>query len=540
MDADDKLCFSILTLNVWGLYLVSKKRTERIAQLCDVIRSMKTVNIFCLQEVWVDNDAEMIIQAGKEAGLSHGIHFRSGTFGSGLVTLSRYPIRASWFQMYASAGNPGAIFCGDYYAKKGVGWTRLETPSGYILDVFNTHLHANYSHKYQRTTQRKIGINQDPKAILDCSTPCKNQIPSDLCPSYRVPNDDFACYRVSQMFELTQFISHHSLLLTSSPNLIKDVGSNSGSIQLSSIPLPRAGIILAGDLNSKPDTLEIELLKSLLPILKDSWSSVHGPNEPGFTCKAPGNTFDSTRQIPERIDYVWTTLDIETCHTALHLTPLGFSYSDHFAVDATVRIPDLKSGNTRNGKMTENCTNGDKASTRITPPTCVMADSSEVLHRGVLYNTRNIYRRRMYGVYGLVAVVLGTALALSAVNAGIEGAINKSASRDIMNVVGSISRTQGVISKGNNPGNIDIFFLDTASHIGKFLGSVFRGDDALLGKNKCSVLSTVGLGLLMAVSGSATVALALVGSWLGDASQARVLTQQILQFNELMASHLKE
>lgn len=33
----------------------------------------------------------------------------------------------------------------------GVGWVRVESPAG-PLDVFNTHLHANYSHKYDKGT----------------------------------------------------------------------------------------------------------------------------------------------------------------------------------------------------------------------------------------------------------------------------------------------------------------------------------------------------------------------------------------------------
>lgn len=43
-----------------------------------------------LQEVWVDQDADLLISAAQQAGLSHSVHFKSGIFGSGLITLSRY------------------------------------------------------------------------------------------------------------------------------------------------------------------------------------------------------------------------------------------------------------------------------------------------------------------------------------------------------------------------------------------------------------------------------------------------------------------
>ena len=45
--------------------------------------------------------------------------YRSGMFGSGLVTLSRHPIVRHQFWRYAAGGFATAISCGDYYAGKG-------------------------------------------------------------------------------------------------------------------------------------------------------------------------------------------------------------------------------------------------------------------------------------------------------------------------------------------------------------------------------------------------------------------------------------
>jgi len=76
-------------------------------------------DVVLLQEVWVDTDVRLLMAAGKAAGLVHGVHFRSGMFGSGLVTMSRHPITELGFWLYAAAGNAHAVVHGDFYAGKG-------------------------------------------------------------------------------------------------------------------------------------------------------------------------------------------------------------------------------------------------------------------------------------------------------------------------------------------------------------------------------------------------------------------------------------
>ena len=46
---------------------------------------------------------------------------RSGIFGSGLITLSRWPILETAFHQYSAPGDALALTCGDYLAVKGVG-----------------------------------------------------------------------------------------------------------------------------------------------------------------------------------------------------------------------------------------------------------------------------------------------------------------------------------------------------------------------------------------------------------------------------------
>ena len=50
-------------------------------------------DIVHLQEVWCRSDAEMIIAEAAKGRLKHGHHFVAGHFGSGLIILSRFPLK---------------------------------------------------------------------------------------------------------------------------------------------------------------------------------------------------------------------------------------------------------------------------------------------------------------------------------------------------------------------------------------------------------------------------------------------------------------
>lgn len=151
-------------------------------------------------------------------------------------------------------------------------------------------------------------------------------------------------------------------------DIITGSGSNGGSNSSGRL------VILGGDLNCKPHTFEIDLLRVRLPQLVDAWaaaavrssdgstgssddsSSRHsssstgallGGNPEGYTCHAPGNTFQPRRQVPERIDYVWSNMVTLQAEVTLQLCPGSsssdmkgaLSYSDHFAVRAVLAKP---------------------------------------------------------------------------------------------------------------------------------------------------------------------------------------------------------
>jgi hypothetical protein len=248
---------------------------------------------------------------------------------------------------------------------------RLATPLG-EADVFNTHLHANYCHDYRlppldlrraaaaATSQLQKG-NSSLAASRAAAEAFMNGTGSPEWPGGRIPDDDDAGVRVCQLLELSEIV---------------DIVSSSSSSAGGRL------VILGGDLNCKPHTFEIDLLRLRLPELSDAWaaaavrssdgaadstsngddsssssSSLLGNNPEGYTCHAPGNTFQPRRQVPERIDYVWSNMATQKAEVTLQLCPSGsssssskgrkqqgrkqklLSYSDHFAVRAVLAQP---------------------------------------------------------------------------------------------------------------------------------------------------------------------------------------------------------
>ena len=53
---------------------------------------------------------------------------------------------------------------------------------------------------------------------------------------------------------------------------------------------PGSRVVVAGDLNNPPGSLEMALLSCLAPCLADPWMD-HHPSDHGWTCDKPGNTW---------------------------------------------------------------------------------------------------------------------------------------------------------------------------------------------------------------------------------------------------------
>lgn len=64
----------------------------------------------------------------------------SGTLGSGLAILSRFPILSSSYLKFTLAGKPLKVFQGDYYVGKGCGSVCIDHPEVGLIDVYTTHV----------------------------------------------------------------------------------------------------------------------------------------------------------------------------------------------------------------------------------------------------------------------------------------------------------------------------------------------------------------------------------------------------------------
>ncbi|PSC75873.1 neutral sphingomyelinase [Micractinium conductrix] len=278
----------VATLNAWGLWLVSKRRTERMAALADYLRRPTCpADIVLLQEVWCGEDVAALRQAGAEGRLPHSAHFQGGALGPGLLLLSAFPVLETAFHPYSARGDPAALLQGDYLTGKGVGWAAVAAPCG-RLSIFNTHLSANYAQRWQHGA-------------------------AGLPPEIRLPRDGLAGVRLLQVLELAAFVR-----------------SRSAGV---------AGVVLGGDFNATPDTLEFSLLQALLPSLRDSWA-VAQPLLLGATANALESSFTTVGagHCPARIDYLLTSGQPLSAELALAETGRGFSFSDHLGVLATLRF----------------------------------------------------------------------------------------------------------------------------------------------------------------------------------------------------------
>jgi endonuclease/exonuclease/phosphatase family metal-dependent hydrolase len=123
-----------------------------------------------LQEAFRDSDRKRLLAGAAQGGLVHSHYVPSGTYGSGLFLMSRFPIEETGFLPFSLNGRPQDLLRPDYYAGKGVSRTRLRTPMG-AVDVYNTHLIAQY---------------------------------------LEIGGDVYHAHRVLQAYELAQYIRSHS------------------------------------------------------------------------------------------------------------------------------------------------------------------------------------------------------------------------------------------------------------------------------------------------------------------------------------------
>ncbi len=132
----------VLTLNVWGIPIASD-RAERMKAIGEQITAFDP-DVVTLQEAFVPEDRERILSYLAPGRWPYVHYFASGIIGSGLLIISRYPIADAGFYRFRLAGRPERLLEADFYAGKGIGFVRLQTPAG-LLDLYDTHALAQYA-----------------------------------------------------------------------------------------------------------------------------------------------------------------------------------------------------------------------------------------------------------------------------------------------------------------------------------------------------------------------------------------------------------
>lgn len=131
----------ILTLNTWGVPY-AEAIPQRMTAIAAGIREINP-DVILLQETFTERARQQLAAALSETWPYQHVFVTQALFSSGLMTVSRYPIVDADFRRYRARGKAEDIRHGDYYSGKGIGLTRLDTPSG-LVDVYNAHTHAQY------------------------------------------------------------------------------------------------------------------------------------------------------------------------------------------------------------------------------------------------------------------------------------------------------------------------------------------------------------------------------------------------------------
>lgn len=203
--------FTLLTLNVWGAPY-AQHRTSRMQAINKKIRQLKP-DIICFQEAYLADNRRTLQHELVNEGWHFQYYFPSGLLGSGLLTVSRYPIIETAFHRFRLGGKPEDLQHGDYYAGKGIGLTRIHTPAG-TIDIYNIHPHA----QYQNTPANEYAVYTDSN-LYDAARFIHAYSPSNpviLAGDYNTQPHESG-YRL--ITTLTQLVDVYSYLNPDSPGL---------------------------------------------------------------------------------------------------------------------------------------------------------------------------------------------------------------------------------------------------------------------------------------------------------------------------------
>lgn len=272
----------VLTLNCWGIPLISADRRERFAAIANEIVTGE-YDIVVLQEVWKNSDYYFITEKASEV-LPYSHYFHSGVIGAGICLFSKAPIVDAFFQCWMLNGYAHKIQHGDWFGGKGVGLCKIIC-HGLKINIYTAHLHAEYNPK----------------------------------------NDEYLPHRICQAFEFSQFVK--------CTGETSDINIVAGDFNCE--PEDIIYRILRYNANLLDSFLECEM-----PADEFGGTNEHPRNS--YTPKAALKQSPNGK----RIDYIMynynsgTNMKCLTCQTPLDKcnNELSRSLSDHEAVVATLHI----------------------------------------------------------------------------------------------------------------------------------------------------------------------------------------------------------
>lgn len=134
----------VLTLNVWALAPpLSRDNGARMRAIGAALGDLE-LDVAALQEVWHEDSRTELLAASKQSGLEHVWQPPGGMRGSGLLVMSRWPIRRASLHRFELRGIAERLHEADYLGGKGYAVLELDTGDGPVA-LIDTHLQAAYA-----------------------------------------------------------------------------------------------------------------------------------------------------------------------------------------------------------------------------------------------------------------------------------------------------------------------------------------------------------------------------------------------------------
>lgn len=188
-DSDKTSSISLFSQNMWGVPIGAPNRKERFSRFESVTEAVPS-DVYLLQETFTKKHRDTFITGPwrKKHPYFHDenqTNWQNGKFiGSGLVALSKLEIISHHFLPYKNASIT------DGWANKGVMLVTVKLPNGQEIDIYNTHMQAEYQVGVKQATEirrkqlvqlrdficQKSGVDRNVIVVGDLNIQEKSQL----------------------------------------------------------------------------------------------------------------------------------------------------------------------------------------------------------------------------------------------------------------------------------------------------------------------------------------------------------------------------